>query len=305
VKSVKKLLSILLILILLCGCGKVENPLPNDQKETDEPKTGQSTPTPEPAATPVTSEAPAETPKTSKPPLPNVNTSELSNKTNGWGFRKISGARPEFSAGQISMMDKYSCIYMGGADEKVVYLTFDEGYENGYTPSILDTLKEHGVKAAFFITGPYLEKNLDLVDRMVNEGHTVGNHTVNHPSLPSVSDAKLEEELLSLDRQFFNRYGLSMKYLRPPKGEYSERTLYLSNKLGYTNVFWSFAYKDWETDNQKGADYAYNQVMPGIHNGIVILLHAVSKDNTAALGKIITDIKAAGYKFATLDEYLP
>ena len=206
-----------------------------------------------------------------------------SNALNGWGYRKISGARPEFTSGQVALMDKYNCIYMGSPDEKKVYLTFDEGYENGYTAEILDTLKAEGVKAAFFITGPYFDKNTDLVDRMVAEGHIVGNHTVNHPSLPSVSDEKFEAELLDLDKKFYARYGKAMKYLRPPMGEYSERTLSLSNKLGYTNAFWSFAYRDWETDNQKGTDYAYEQVMDGIHNGIVILLHAVSVDNTRAL----------------------
>lgn len=301
----KKALSVVLVLIIFSGCGKVNKTIPQDIKENTEQKAIITTPEPLPSSTPQPTINPTQSPKAVKTPLPDINASNLSNELNGWGFRKVAGARPEFTSGQKALMDKYDCIYMGNEKEKIVYLTFDEGYENGYTASILDTLKETGVKAAFFITGPYLKNNGDLVDRMVNEGHTVGNHSVNHPSLPVLSDEKLEEELLSLDRQFYDRYGISMKYLRPPKGEYSERTLYLSKKLGYTNVFWSFAYKDWETNNQKGAEYAYNQVMMGVHNGIVILLHAVSRDNAEALGRIIKDLKADGYKFAVLDEYKP
>ena len=234
---------------------------------------------------------------------PQIDTSQYSNEKNGWGFRKIEGERPEFTKGQIATMEKFDCIYLGSSDEKALYLTFDEGYENGYTKPILDTLKKRGVKAAFFVTGPYLKEQTEIIDQMVANGHTVGNHTVNHPSLPDKSDAEVIKEITELNDFFYEKYGFSMKYFRPPMGEYSDRTLALANSLGYTTVFWSFAYKDWETDNQKGTDYAYKTVTNGLHNGGVILLHAVSKDNAAALDSIITYAENMGYEFKTLDEY--
>lgn len=228
----------------------------------------------------------------------------LPNDNNGWGFVKKKGAFPEFTKGQMEMMAKYNCIYFGDREEKALYLTFDEGYENGYTGAILDTLKEKGVPAAFFITGPYLSKNYDLIKRMIDEGHIVGNHTVNHPNMPSKSTASaMQEEILSLDRRFYETFGTHMTYFRPPEGAYSERSLSATNALGYRTVLWSFAYKDWETDNQKGADYAYDSVIPYLHPGCVILLHAVSSDNTEALGRIIDQAREQGYTFKSLDEF--
>lgn len=157
--------------------------------------------------------------------------------------------------------------------------------------------------AAFFITGDYLKNESELVARMVNEGHIVGNHTQNHPSMPGVSDIKsLAKEITELDDSFFALTGQHMRYLRPPKGEFSEKSLAVSKDLGYRSVFWSFAYADWEKDKTNGAQYAYDHVMPYLHDGAIILLHAVSKDNADALEKIITDAKAAGYTFKSLDE---
>ncbi|MBE7062401.1 MAG: hypothetical protein E7390_01240 [Ruminococcaceae bacterium] len=222
----------------------------------------------------------------------------------GWGYRRMENARPEFTAGQMEAMATYDCIYMGKEDEGI-YLTFDEGYENGYTGAILDTLKEKEVKAAFFITGPYLEQHEDLVRRMVEEGHIVGNHTVNHPSLPTVaSDTKLREELTGLTQAFQEKFGAQMRYLRPPKGEYNDRTLRMTKEMGYTNVFWSFAYQDWEQNVFRGKEYAYEKVMNGLHGGAVLLLHAVSKDNAEALGDIIDGARAKGYVFRSLDAYV-
>lgn len=234
--------------------------------------------------------------------LTNYDTSSLSNKKHSWYFNKGKNhEQPRIDIQLKDAVDKYDAIYLENADEKIIYLTFDEGYENGYTAQILDTLKEKNVNAAFFITGPYLSKNEDLVKRMVEEGHTVGNHTVNHPSMPDVDDEKLEKELLDLDRKFYELYGQSMKYIRPPMGEFSERTVALSKNLGYTSVFWSFAYRDWETNNQKGTEYAKNTVLDAIHPGEVMLLHAVSVDNTNALGDIIDGARALGYEFGELD----
>ncbi len=221
----------------------------------------------------------------------------------GWGFRRMEGARPEFTAAQIKEMETNECIYMG-KDDKSLYLTFDEGYENGYTASILDTLKEKNVPAAFFITTPYLEKETELVRRMVEEGHVVGNHTARHPSLPTLSeDSAVRAELTDLADAFYEKFGQKMTFFRPPKGEYNARTLKIVKDMGYTNVFWSFAYMDWDVEAQKGADYAYEKVTEGLHGGAVLLLHAVSADNAAALGRIIDTARQAGYTFKSLHEY--
>ncbi len=222
-------------------------------------------------------------------------------KTLGWGFRRTDNG-PEFTQGQHAQMKKYKCIYKEETDEKNIYLTFDEGYENGYTPAILDTLRKKGVKAAFFVTAPYVKENPDLIKRMVKDGHIVGNHTVNHPSLPSVTDSeKFKNELFELDRLIYDITGTKPCYLRPPKGEYNERTLSESSSLGYTNVFWSDAFVDWE--NNITSDEAHKKVTQNLHPGEVLLLHAVSRGNAEALEKIIDTAHANGYTFKPLNEY--
>ncbi len=230
----------------------------------------------------------------------------LSVKKESWGMRRNPPDRPGFTDNQKEMMDKYGCIYLGSSEQKYLYLTFDEGYENGQTAKILDTLKQKGVKAAFFITGDYFKAESALVDRMVEEGHIVGNHTMKHPCMPDIEDdGRLEEEVLSLDRAFYERYNSHMRFFRAPEGAYSEKTLAVTKKLGYTNVFWSFAYDDWYRDKQRGADFAYNKTISNIHPGCVILLHAVSSDNADALGEIIDSAREEGYEFLSLEEYIP
>ncbi len=227
----------------------------------------------------------------------------LSNQMYGWGLKKNVNAPPDIPDSTKKLMQQYNAYYIDTVPRSL-YLTFDEGYENGYTAKILDVLKENDVKAAFFITGPYLEKEEELVRRMVEEGHIVGNHTVNHPSMPEVKDdEKLKKEITELNHTFKEKFGQDMKYIRPPKGEYSERTLALSNDLGYTSVFWSFAYKDWDTKKQKGTKNAYQEIMNGVHDGCVLLLHAVSKDNAEILDTVIKDLKSAGYSFRSLDDF--
>ena len=231
-----------------------------------------------------------------------VSNTVLSNKKIEWGIQKKNNHnQPNLGEKNKALIEKYNGIAMGNSEEKNIYLTFDLGYEAGYTSKILDALKDENVQGAFFITAHYVNTQPELVKRMIDEGHIVGNHTVNHPSMPSITDdEKLEKELLDLDRKFFDLYGVSMKYIRPPMGEFSERTLALSKNLGYTSVFWSFAYRDWETDNQKGTDYALNTVIKSIHPGEVMLLHAVSKDNANALPKIIEKAREMGYTFGEL-----
>ena len=206
--------------------------------------------------------------------------SNLSNATCAWGFKRVKGAPPELASAFTAPLDRFLGIYLGNSETPKIYLTFDEGYENGYTASILDTLNEKKVTAAFFVTMPYVKQNPELVKRMIEEGHIVGNHTVHHPSMPEVTDdEKLKQEIMELHDYLKENFNYEMSYLRPPKGEYSERTLKIAKDLGYTTVLWSSAYADWDTKNQKGTEYAKQMIMDYAHNGCVMLLHAVSKDN--------------------------
>lgn len=226
----------------------------------------------------------------------------LDSTAHGWGFKKNEGAEPDIPASIQETLKKHNAYYIDYSKPKALYLTFDEGYENGYTGKILDVLKQTEVPAAFFVTAPYIEKETELVTRMLNEGHIVGNHTVNHPNLAKSTLSKVKEELVGLNNMFYEKYGSSLKYMRPPEGEYSEQVLALANDLGYKTILWSFAYKDWDINSQKGADYAFKSVTPYLHDGAILLLHAVSKDNADALESIISYAKEQGYTFRSLDE---
>lgn len=234
--------------------------------------------------------------------IPSADYSQLNNNGQGWGFRKIKGCEPDIYQSTKDLFAKYNTYYMDRSKPKAMYLTFDEGYENGYTAHILDTLKKCDVPAAFFVTGPYLENQTELINRMIKEGHIVGNHTVNHPNLPKLENSgKISEEFNALNKRCIELYNTEMKYMRPPEGEYSERVLAIANDLGYKTILWSFAYADWNTDTQKGADYAFEQVTPYFHDGAILLLHAVSSDNANALERIINEAKSQGYEFRSLD----
>lgn len=187
--------------------------------------------------------------------------------------------------------------------EKVVYLTFDCGYENGYTAKILDTLRDKGVKAAFFCTRPEMEQNTEIIARMIKEGHIVGNHSVTHPDFSGLSRQEMLEEVKGFDDYLREHFGYSAFYFRYPQGKYSEDSLAMLNSMGYRCVFWSLAYADWDLNDQKGADYALNTVMERLHPGAVILLHAVSPDNANALARIIDSVQAEGYTFRMLSDY--
>lgn len=191
---------------------------------------------------------------------------------------------------------KYDALFTGNNQKKII-LTFDEGYENGYTAGILDTLKAKKVPAVFFVTGDYVERESALIQRMIDEGHVIGNHSVNHKSLPSITVEEAAEEILDLHQQVEEQFHYTMTLFRPPKGEYSEKTLMLAKTLGYQNIFWSFAYKDWEVDNQMGVTAAFDKVCKGLHPGAIYLLHAVSSDNAALLGDWIDYVRAQGYQF--------
>ena len=189
-------------------------------------------------------------------------------------------------------------------DERAIYLTFDCGYEyENLTSQILDTLAEKEVPAAFFCTLDHIEKQPDLIARMIREGHIVGNHSNTHPSFPSISRTQMKDEIETTENHLRTNFGYCAKYFRFPAGEYSESALDLVQSLGYTSVFWSVAYSDWDVENQQGKDLAVKTVMERLHPGAVILLHAVSRDNAEALGEIIDLARADGYSFRALTDY--
>lgn len=188
--------------------------------------------------------------------------------------------------------------------DKVLYLTFDCGYENGYTSKILDILKEKNVSSAFFCTLPQVKENPELIKRMINEGHIVGNHSVTHPSFAEISNEQIIDEIKGMESYLKENFNYSEPYFRFPKGEYTDNALNVVDSLGYISVFWSLAYADWDLNNQKGEQYAYDKVVSRLHPGAVILLHSVSPDNANALGSIIDEAKKQGYKFCSLRNYV-
>lgn len=194
----------------------------------------------------------------------------------------------------------YDALFGGNPDVgKTVYLTFDEGYENGYTAKILDILKEKNCPAIFFVTMDYAKREPELIRRMIEEGHVVGNHSTTHPSMPSLSADAAAEEILALHKTVMEQFAYQMTLFRPPKGEFSEQTLALAQDLGYRSVFWSFAYKDWVTDAQPEPHAALTKTLSAAHDGAIYLLHAVSETNAAILGQFIDNMRQNGYRFAS------
>lgn len=184
-------------------------------------------------------------------------------------------------------------------ESKQICLTFDEGYENGYTGAILDTLKEKKVQAIFFVTYDFASQNPDLIKRMISEGHIVGNHTYRHYTIDEVTEEAATEEIVYLHQYIQKNYNYQMKYFRFPKGEFSEATLALAKSLGYKSVFWSFAYEDWDTENVMNPQDALKKVTESTHPGAIYLLHAVSSTNAEILGDAIDNIRQQGYTFTT------
>ena len=228
----------------------------------------------------------------------------LSNKKIEWGIKRNDNHKqPDLGSVNKGLIDKYDGIAMGGKDSKKVYLTFDMGYEAGYTEKILEVLKQNDVKACFFITAHYVNSQPELVQKMIEEGHIVGNHTVNHKSMPSLTDEQIKDEVMNLHIAIYNKFGYEMKYMRPPKGEYSEKSLAYCNTLGYKTVMWSFAYDDWDENKQGREDYGKQKILDNIHNGAIILLHGTSKDNSNILDYCIKEIKNMGYEFTSIDEF--
>lgn len=222
-----------------------------------------------------------------------------------FGFKKSAGGQlPSINEeGFKGIVQQNGAIFLGDTKQKELYLTFDNGYENGYTAKVLDTLKAKGVPAAFFVTGHFIKDQPELVKRMASEGHIVGNHSWSHPDMTQLSSGQIQTELQKVEEQSALLTGQQqMAYLRPPRGIFSNQVLAVSKQAGYTSVFWSVAYKDWDINSQRGAAYAQDQVMRQLHPGAVILLHSVSSDNAEALGAIIDGARAQGYTFKRLDQ---
>ena len=222
----------------------------------------------------------------------------------GWGLgrEKDNLGRPLDAMNAQKKYGEYSSLFIDDSGDKTVYLTFDEGYENGYTSSILDTLKDAGVKAVFFVTYDYCASAPDLVERMIAEGHTVGNHSYYHSSFPECSEEEVTEEVMLLHDYVKENFGYEMTLFRFPKGEFSEKTLFQLDSLGYTSVFWSFAYVDWNADDQTDAKEAFDTITSATHSGGIYLLHAVSKANAACLGDVIDYWKNNGYTVGDLNK---
>ena len=180
-------------------------------------------------------------------------------------------------------------------DDKRIIITFDQGYENGYTAKILDTLKEKDVQAIFFLTGPYAQTEHDLVQRMIDEGHILGNHGMTHASLPTLSDENAKEEIMSLHNYVMDNYGYEMQFFRCPCGEYSEHALEITKECGYNTLFWSSAYVDWNTDSQPDPTQGLKKLTDAAHGGEILLLHSVSATNAEILGDLIDNFRAKGY----------
>ena len=225
-------------------------------------------------------------------------------QTGAWGlsFRQ-EGASPLGPAG-VQELSAYDAVYLGDTSQKVIYLTFDAGYENGCTEKILDVLKKHNVPAAFFLVGNYIEKNADLVRRMVDEGHIVANHTMHHPDMSKLSDKDaFSKELTDLENLFREVTGKEMpKYYRPPQGIYSEENLKMAKELGYKTVFWSLAYADWDNSAQPTKEKAFGKLIPRVHNGAVVLLHSTSTTNAEILDELLTKWEEMGYTFSSIDK---
>ena len=224
--------------------------------------------------------------------------------TGSWGLSFRQDGTAPIGNADGAHLARYDAAYIGNTQDKVLYLTFDAGYENGCTAKILDALKKHQVPAAFFLVGNYIEKNADLVRRMAAEGHIVANHTMHHPNMSQLSDkAAFSKELTDLESLYKETTGQEMpKYYRPPQGIYSEENLKMAQELGYKTVFWSLAYVDWNNDSQPTREQAFSKLMLRTHNGAVVLLHSTSRTNGEILDELLTKWKEMGYRFGTLEE---
>lgn len=230
--------------------------------------------------------------------------SAAASATTNWGLSFQEEGKTPVGNASADELKKYDAYYCAPSEPKTIYVTFDAGYENGYTPAILDALKKHNVKATFFVVGNYIQTSPDLVKRMVDEGHIVGNHTFHHPDMSKIGDmASFKKEIEDLEELYRTTTGQEMvKFYRPPQGKYSQQNLKMAQELGYKTFFWSLAYVDWYTDKQPTHEEAFNKLMSRIHPGAVVLLHSTSKTNAEILDELLTRWENEGYTFGTLDQ---
>lgn len=235
-----------------------------------------------------------------------VQTVSVQNQADNWGLG--FGAEGTQPTGNVTAdeLKEYNAWYVGDKNKKVIYLTFDCGYENGNTEPILDALKKHNAKATFFVVGHFLESAPDIVKRMTEEGHAVGNHTYHHPDMTSISDmASFQKEIDDVASLYQSITGKEMiKYYRPPQGKYSTANLKMAKELGYNTFFWSLAYVDWNVDDQPTKDEAFDKLLTRIHPGAIVLLHSTSKTNGEILDELLTKWEEMGYTFAPLSELI-
>lgn len=287
----KKLLQLFIVAIclsFLCSCERLR--MPKYEKVTEETVTEEQNTKLQPDTT------------VNVAPMSSVSSEK---KSHSYGVAK-NGKPNEISLNTQKYFDenKFKAFCLDTkTDKKVMYLTFDCGYENGYTSKILDVLKEKGVNAAFFCTLPQVKENPELIKRMIDEGHIVGNHSATHPSFAEISVEQMKTEIKGMEDYLKSNFNYGEPYFRFPKGEYTETALKTVEELGYKSVFWSLAYSDWDLNNQKGEEYAFEKVTSRFHPGAVILLHSVSPDNTNALSRIIDEATKQGYEFKSLRDY--
>ena len=217
-----------------------------------------------------------------------------------WLKRNENHQTPEVS--DYIDLSKYDAYYVNPkCKKKKIFLTFDCGYENGFTPKILDVLKKQKIVAAFFVTKPFIREGRELVRRMKKEGHIVGNHTVHHKSMPTLSDRDNKQEIIDCAEYCKEATGYEMDhFIRPPMGEYNEKTLKLTKSMGYKTIFWSMAYVDFDVNKQPGKQYVVEHFKKYTHNGAIALMHNVSQSNAEALDEVIMNLKKEGYQFESL-----
>lgn len=230
-------------------------------------------------------------------------TVQADRSTHSWYIMPQGEGKQPIAADDAPFKDQYQIIYLGDPAERKIWLTFDLGYENGNTEKILDVLKEHQIQAAFFVCGNVLNRNPELIQRMANEGHVVCNHTENHIDLSNQTKEVIQKELQTLEEKYQQLTGKSMsRLMRPPEGKYSENSLAILNELGYTPVFWSFAYKDWLENDQPSAEKAMQTITSRAHPGMVMLLHSTSSTNAEIMDHMIRTLQEKGYAFGNACE---
>ena len=234
----------------------------------------------------------------------NSSSSAISSESTNWGLGfDEEGKRPTGNA-SIEQLKKYNAYYAQNTDSKILYLTFDAGYENGNTPAILDALKKHNCPVTFFVVGNFIADNPKLIQRMISEGHTVGNHTMTHPDMSKISSVQaFQNELSSVEQLYKNITDQDMpKLYRPPRGIYSTENLTMAKNLGYSTFFWSLAYVDWIQDQQPSKEEAFDKLLSRIHPGAIVLLHNTSSTNAEILDELLSKWEEMGYRFGSLNE---